>query len=283
MLSEGLRQELPELFDLWARRPRLVVPRMHPVLAALAGLGSQWLSLAIVQGALLLSSSLTGFPGVATFGFSGVASWALAAIVAFASGGRQGVALLAVAAIALEVTQLAVRLPAAAAFCEHAGGVNCPTLLGSVAASWPMAAGLVIGLIARRTISAGGTGVLALPVGAGLNAAVTALTSYSIVIFVPREFAGPRPAAFDWHVGAEIAGAAAMGFIAGRFGARPALAAAVISAAYLLRFAGFLRAIIENPPTNEIPWQVWTPVLFTLAAMLGLAFGGLSRAARMRE
>lgn len=167
-------------------------------------------------------------------------------------------------------------------FCERSGRTDCAgEPIRFALQSWPVAVGLALGILARRAASSGGRGHLALALGASvvvLAPLLVRLASIPVIGLVPASV--PARDLFDWIIAANFAAAFTMGFIAGRFGDRPALAALLLSGAYLLSWLPLFRTfLIERPPspfTFEAQWQSLTPVMFALAALFGLAVGAIS-------
>jgi hypothetical protein len=275
-----LRQELPEAIVLWEKRPHFRVPQMHWALAALAGVGMQWLSLSLLRGVLFASASFTGFPPVRTVEITELISWAVATVIAIASAGSRGVIALVALGVALEAVRLALALPGAQLFCERSGRADCaiqPLLLA--ATSWPVLAGVAFGVVARGIASRGRHGRFALALGASI-----VVIGPQLVLVASVPFVGPTPTGerahdvLEWYLVAQSLAAFAMGVIAGRWGDHPVTSAAVMSGAYLLTWIPYFAQTLRDraasiPIVSVAMWQAMMPLAFAAAAVFGLVVG----------
>lgn len=285
MLREGLRQELPEVFAIAARLRRLRFPRMPPLLAAIAALGAQWLSISLLRGLVSVAYLVLPLPRLRTAEITELLSWAVGALLAFTSAGRRGAATFAGLALTIEIEKILVGTPGTMVFCERTGRTDCAIEPVQLALSaWPVAAGLVLGLAARRSIQPGRIEPAALALGAGIVALSLPVVRLAIVPFVGLIPEGSSArAAYDWVIGAQVLAAFAMGAIAGRFGRRHLMDAALIGAAYILVWLPQLSSWIRDRPSTmprfvlAADWQMFIPVLFALAALAGLIVGVASQ------
>lgn len=276
-----LQQELPEALVLWEKRPRIVVPQMHWALAALAGIGAQWLSLAVIRGTLFATASLSGFPQVRTLEITEAISWAIAAVIAFASAGRRGLVALIALASAVEGTQLLLAWPSAMLFCEQSGLIDCPTdPLRLALRSWPIPLGLAVGFLARRAASRGPDGIYALPLGASV-VVLTILVAQVLIAYASGPGRVQPRTLLEPFLAAQAVAALGMGVVAGRWSHRSVMAGVLMSAAYLLSwlpyFIDLLRQRTPLPFPIEAMWQTMTPAFFAAAALVGLVVGVVMR------
>lgn len=171
MLREGLRREIPEVFE-WAsrlRRPRLArEPLAWATLSAIgAGLLVDFLLLAVFGAIGRVVDLRLPIP---PFEIRDILASAAAAAVALRAGGRRGLLLY----LAYVVLRMLLGLSGTLRSCERFPGLTdfC-TIEGYLLRLWPDALGLVLGAFAARAIAS----------RAGTNAPLSAAGSYTVMTF----------------------------------------------------------------------------------------------------
>lgn len=288
MLIEGLRAELPELFALAARLRPLTVPRMPLWAVVLGALGVRALTAQLLAGAHSVLS-LFGLLEFRTVEATTIASYAAATLFAFGAARWRGVAAAVAALTLLSVGQLALAAPGRQLFCDRAGpgapGDVCDTSALLVARAWPLVVGIGLGLLARRIVRRGpsGTSALALAVGAGALLAGAAQSA-----IVPLVLPIPAPAEADllltWSVVAWMASAVVVWLVAGWWGRRHLLDAAVLVAYALAPWVLSLRSLLDARVAGAAvsDWRVFAPVGYAACAILALAVAAVIRRSRPR-
>lgn len=306
MLIEGLRAELPEVFALASWRP--VVPRMSPWLAALAALGVGTLTTQLLYGAHALVAVtlglLTFLPLSPPAPAETVIGSAVATAFAFGAAGRRGVLAAVSLFSATGIGSFAVRAPALLLFCSRSGPsvpmraplFGCELWRIVLNDAWPAALGIVVGLIASRSLRTGPTGVSVLGLAVGLSA-----LAYPIALLVGVLAVGPTPegaaaTALAVRTGeAQMVVAFVVGIFAGVGGRRHVLDGLAIAGLYLLPWLplAYARWKVSPPPFfdardllpllsvhlgDQLPF---VPVGYAAAALVGLAVGALA-AKRLR-
>lgn len=275
MLREGLRAEIPAVFDLAARARRPSVRLMSPALAALGAVGAQSLTTALFHTA----------QGVYVFGiilFRGqepitVIAFAVGALFAFGSARWRGVGAAIVLFAVLWIEQFWLAIPGNQLFCERSG-TRCDLVATAFAGLWPQVLGIALGLVAGRVVRQGAPGISGLAVGVGLAGLALPVARLAIIPFV-----GPNPTgesgfyALNWIIAAQTLGAAVLGLVLGYFGRWRIADAVVIAAFFLGPWLPQLRTFQDAPRPFifAIDWTLWTPVLYAAVALLALATGAV--------
>lgn len=194
MLREGLRAELPELFELAARLRPVPISRMPLWMAVIAALGMRDLSLQLTRGVLVVLG-LAGLPPIRTAEATTIAANALAVLLAYGAAGRRAVVGTIALFAVLWAEQFAVALPGVRLFCERSDPRTPPPVcdLGARAFDqlWPVVAGIVIALALRRIVRGGKPGTAALLVAVGVASIVTAQVRPLMTPFVGAVPRGP--------------------------------------------------------------------------------------------
>ena len=280
MLREGLRAEVPGLFELAARVRRPHVPAMPAWQAALGALGVEAL---IVAAMMTLQSAMVFASGQFLIrSRDPVTVVAYAAALVFARGaGRLRGALAAIALFAaLWAGQFWVSIPGQLRFCQGAGR-SCDLMAIAFGQVWPIAFGIVIGFFAHRAVRTGPPGHAALALGVGVSALVVPIARLGLMPFVGPAPTGQAAAdAFRWFIGLQIIGAFAGGAIAGRFGRRHAIHALVLAVYFVGPWLPQLYMLRDTPRGVGFElardWQLYTPVLYAAAAVVGVVLGAIS-------
>ena len=121
MLREGLRAEIPAIFDLAARARRPAVARMAPALAGLGALGAEALTGALlrsVHGVAVLVFGLFPFRSAEPIT---VVAYAVGMLFAFGSARWRGVAAAVLLFAVIWSEQFALSIPGSQLFCERSG------------------------------------------------------------------------------------------------------------------------------------------------------------------
>ena len=278
MLREGLRAEIPFVFDLAGRARRPAVLRMSPALAALGALGARSLTTALafsIQGAFVLTFGI--FPFRAPEAITVVAV-AVGVALAFGSARWRGVGAAALPFAILWIEQFWLAIPGNLLFCERSG-TRCDLWATAFAGLWPQVLGIVVGLVAGRLVRRGAPGISALAVGIGLTGLAFPIVRLAIVPFVGSSPTGQSALdALNWIIAAQGLGAAVLGLVVGSFG-RWRLADMVLIAVFFVGpWLPQLRTFQDAPRPFifAIDWTLVTPVLYAAVALLGLAVGSIA-------
>lgn len=275
VLREGLRAEIPFVFDLAARARRPAVLRMSLALAALGALGARSLTSALafsIQGAFVLAFGV--FPFRSPEAITVVAA-AVGVAFAFGSARWRGVGAAVLLFAILWIEQFWLAIPGNLLFCERSG-TRCDLWAAALTGLWPPVLGILVGLVARRLVRRGGPGISALAVGLGLTALAFPIVRLTIVPFVGSSPTGQSARdALNWIIAAEALGAAVFGLVVGYFG-RWRLADMVLIAVFFVGpWLPQLRTFQDAPRPFilAIDWTLVTPVLYAAVALLGLSVG----------
>jgi hypothetical protein len=280
VLREGLRAEIPAVFDLAGRARRPVVARMAPALAALGALGAEALTSALLrsaQGAVVLVSGT--FPFRSTE-FITVVAYAVGVLFAFGSARWRGVAAVVLLFALLWSEQFALATLGNLVFCERSG-TSCDLLSRALAGVWPQLLGVVVGVAAGRAVRQGTAGIAALALGIGVASLAFPIMRVAIIPFVGANPTGqPGYLALIWVIAAQALGAAVLGLVAGRFGRRTAVDALVIAAFYIGPWLPQIRYWTEQTPPGrgfilEMDWMLVVPIGYAAVALLGLWAGSV--------
>jgi hypothetical protein len=285
VLREGLRAEIPFVFDVAARARRPAVPRMAPVLAAFGALGAEGLT-----GALLRSAEGVVFLVSGTFPFRAtepitVIAYAVGVLFAFGSARWRGVAAAVLLFAVLWSEQFTLSIPGNQLFCERSG-TRCDLLSLAVGGLWPQLLGIALGIVAARAVRQGAPGIAALALGVGLAALAFPIARLAIIPFVGANPTGAAGSdALNWIIAAEGIGAAALGLVAGRFGRRPFTDAVIIAVFYIGPWLPQVRFWREQSPPGlgfvlERDWQLIVPIAYVMVALVALAIGAMARGQR---
>ena len=278
MLREGLRAEIPFVFDLAARARRPSVRRMSPALAGLGALGARSLTTALalsIQGGFVLAFGV--FPFRAPEAITVVA---VAVGVAFAFGSARGRGVVAAVLLfaILWIEQFWLAIPGNQLFCERSG-TRCDLLSSALATIWPPLLGTAIGIVAGRMLRPGAPGISALAVGLGLTG-----LAFPIVRLAIMPFVGPSPTgqsaleALNWIIAVQALGAAVLGLVLGYFGRWRVADVVAVAVFFVGPWLPQLRTF-QNAPRPfifAIDWTLVTPVLYAAVALLGLAVGSVA-------
>ena len=273
MLREGLRAEIPFVFELAARARRPVVLRMSPALAALGAVGARSLTTALVlslQGGSVLAFG--AFPFRAPEAITVVAV-AVGAAFAFGSARWRGVVAAVLLFAVLWIEQFWLAIP----FCER--GPRCDLLASAVAGLWPLLLGTVVGVAAGRMVRPGASGISALGVGLGLIGLAYAIVRLAILPFVGTSPTGQSALeALNWIIAVQALGAAVLGLVVGYFGRWRVADVLLIVVFYVGPWLPQLRTFQDAPRpfTFAIDWTLVTPVLYAAIALLGLVAGSVA-------
>jgi hypothetical protein len=274
MLREGLRAEIPFVFDLAARARRPVVLRMSPALAALGALGARSLTTALalsIQGAFVLAFGV--FPLRAPELITVVAT-AVGVAFVFGSARWRGVVAAVLLFGILWIEQFWLAIP----FCERSGP-QCDLLASAVAGLWPPLLGTAVGVVAGRMVRAGAPGISALAVGVGLTTLAFAIVRLAIVPFVGSSPTGQSAReALNWIIAVQALGAAVLGLVVGYFGRWRVADVVLIAMFFVGPWLPQLRTFQDAPRPFifAIDWTLVTPVLYAAVALLGLAIGSVA-------
>jgi hypothetical protein len=278
VLREGLRAEIPAVFDLAARARRPSVRRMPPALAALSAFGAQSLTVALihtVQGVSVLAFGL--FPVRSPEAITVVAS-AVGVLFAFGSARWRGVAAATLLFAVLWIEQFWLAIPGNQLFCERSG-TRCDPWATALAGLWPQVLGIALGLVAGRLVRPGAPGTSALAVGVGLTSLAFPIVRLAIVPFVGSSPTGQSALdALNWVIAAQMLGAAVLGLVVGYFGRWRVTDVVVIAVLFVGPWLPQLRTIQDAPRPFifAIDWTLVTPVLFVAVALLGLGVGSIA-------
>ena len=278
MLREGLRAEIPFVFDLAARARRPSLSEMSPALAAVGALGARSLTIAFalsIQGGFVLAFG--AFPFRATEAITVVAA-AVGIAFAFGSARWRGVAAAVLLFAILWIEQFWLAIPGNQLFCERSG-TRCDLLASAVAGLWPPLLGIAVGLVAGRMVRSGTPGISALAVGLGVTGLAFPIVRLAIIPFV-----GPSPtgqsalAALNWVIAGDALGAAASGLVVGYFGRWRVADAALVAVFFVGPWLPQLRTFQDAPRPFifAIDWTLVTPVLYAAIALLGWVAGSVA-------
>lgn len=290
MLIEGLRAELPELFDVAARLRKPSIPRSHPWVAAIAALGVITLSrqlLAATHGILLMFGLLP----FRSFEATTIAAYALGSLFAFGAARWRGLATAVGIVAMLWIEQFALSIPPMQLFCARsdpsAPPWTCDFGVRAWNDLWPITVGVGLAIALRGGVRRGARRRRGLALAIGIGALTFPIARLAIVPFVGLTPQGPSAgAAFDWIVGVQLLSALVVGMLAGVWGRHHLLDGALIAGFYLMPWLPSLRNWLEAVQARgagfvfQPDWQVFIPVGYALAAVLGLAFGALVSSAR---
>ena len=286
MLREGLRAEIPAVFEAAGRVRRPAVRQTAPALAALAALGAESLTSALLHTVPGVSVLLVGsFPFRATEAVT-VVAYAVGVLVAFGSARWRGVAAAVTGFAILWIEQFSLGMPARQAFCARSGS-PCDLFTLAVAGVWPQLVGVALGIVAGRLVRPGVPGISALVLGIGIAALAFPIARLAIVPFVGADPTGQSGSeALNWIIAAQAVGAAASGVVVGRFGRWHAADAIVVAIFYLGPWLPQVRFWLEQSPRGlgfvlERDWQLIVPVLYALVALLFLGGGATARRRRL--
>jgi hypothetical protein len=279
VLREGLRAEIPAVFDLAARSRRPVAPAMAPLLAGIGALGVESLTVAVIRTVQSAGLYATGTYPLRNSEPVLVVGYALAIIFAFGVARWRGAtAAIGLFAIIL-IEQAVLNAPGRQTFCERSGS-PCDWAAIYWPQLWPELLGITVGILAVRAVRHGGPGIAALALGIAVF-----VLSFSVgrLAFVP--FLGAAPVgeagreAANVVVVAELLGALAAGYVIGRFGRRHVFDAAVLIVYFLGPWSPQLRVpdLFFGGFHLEKDWQVVIPVGYALAGLIGLAVAVLQR------
>lgn len=295
MLCDGLRAELPELFDLASRLRRPSVPAMPLWAAVVGGLGARTLTAQFLIGVLSASSLVTSF-SLRTVEATTIASIAVGVLFAFGAAGSRGLLATSAVFVALWLEQFVIGLPGTQVFCSRSGPLalshftaTCDPLLLALNGLWPIAVGIALGVAVRKLVSHGVPGVSALVLAIGGWALFFAALRVPLAIVVgPAPEVGPGGTvldAFNWFAAASALGAVGLGYVAGRWGRRHLFDAAALLAFYILPWVTQARLLWDTPEPfrDQLQWQMFTPVIFALAALSGLVIGALVQRGELGE
>jgi len=278
MLREGLRAEIPFVFDLAGRARRPAVLRMSPALAALGALGARSLTTALafsIQGAFVLAFGI--FPFRAPEAITVVAV-AVGVALAFGSARWRGVGAAVLLFAILWIEQFWLAIPGNLLFCERSG-TRCDLWATAFAGLWPQVLGIVVGLVAGRLVSRGAPGISALAVGVGLTTLAFAIVRLAILPFVGSSPTGQSAReALNWIIAVEALGAAVLGLVVGYYGRRRVPDVVLIAVFFVGPWLPQLRTFQDapRPLIFAIDWPLVTPVLYAAVALLGLAVGSIA-------
>lgn len=278
MLREGLRAEIPFVFDLATRARRPSVGRMSPALAALGALGARSLATALalsVQGGSVLAFGVFPFRSI-----DAITVVAVGVGIAFAFGSARWRGVIAAVLLfgILWIEQFWLAIPGNQLFCERSG-TRCDLLASAVAGLWPPILGTGLGLVAGRMVRPGAPGISALAVGVGLTALAFAIVRLAIVPFVGSSPTGQSAReALNWIVAAQALGAAVLGLVVGYFGRWRVADVVLIAVFFVGPWLPQLRTFQDVPrPFNfAIDWTLVTPLLYAAIALLVFAAGSVA-------
>jgi hypothetical protein len=286
VLREGLRAEVPAVFDLAARARRPAVGRMSPALAAVGALGVESLTFATIRTAQSVGLYISGNYLVRNTEPLTVLGYALAMVFAFGAARWRGAAAALALFAVMWIEQFWLSAPGRQAFCDRSG-TPCDLAAIDWPQLWPQLLGIALGLLAVRAVRQGGPRIAALALGIGVFA-----LSFSIgrLAFVP--FLGLAPVgeaaggAINTVIGVQLLGALTAGLMIGAFGKRHVTDALVLVVYFIGPWSPQLRApdLFYGPFILAIEWQFFVPVGYALVAVVGLAIGAAAaryRATRM--
>ena len=277
MLREGLRAEIPLVFDLAARSRRPSVGEMAPALAALGAFGAESLTSALIRTAQSASVLLFGVFPLRSAEPITIVAYAVGTVFAFGSARWRGAAAAIFLFAVLWSVQFWLGVPSRQLFCER-NGTPCGVLALAAQGVWPQVAGIALGIIAQRAVRHGAPGISALAVGVGLAGLAFPIARLAIVPFVGATPTGPSASeALNWIIAAQALGAAALGVVVGRFGHWRALDAIAIAVLYIGPWLPQIRSFqdVPRPFTLAVDWMLMTPVLYAAVALVALAVGSL--------
>jgi hypothetical protein len=278
MLREGLRAEIPFVFDLAARARRPVVLRMSPALAALGALGARSLTTALalsIQGGSVLAFGV--FPFRSPEPITVVAA-AVGVAFAFGSARWRGVVAAVSLFALLWIEQFWRAIPGNQLSCER-NGTRCDLLASAVAGLWPPLLGIAVGLVAARVVRRGAPGISALAVGVGLTSLAFPIVRLAILPFVGSSPTGRSALeALNWIIAVEALGAAVLGLVVGYFGRWRVADVVLIAMFFVGPWLPQLRTFQDAPRPFifAIDWTLVTPVLYAAVALLGFAAGSVA-------
>ena len=278
VLREGLRAEIPFVFDLAARARRPSVRGMSPALAALGALGARSLTTALafsIQGGFVLAFDV--FPFRAPEAITVVAV-AVGVVFAFGSARWRGVVAAVLLFAVLWIEQFWLAIPGNQLFCERSG-TRCDLWASAFAGLWPPLLGIGLGLVAGRMVRAGVPGISALAVGVGLTALAFPIVRLAIVPFVGSSPTGQSAReALNWIIAVEALGAAVLGLVVGYFGRWRVADVMLIAVFFVGPWLPQLRTFQDAPRPFivAIDWTLVTPVLYAAIALLGLVAGSVA-------
>jgi len=278
VLREGLRAEIPAVFDLAARARRPSVHRMTPALAALGALGVESLTSASIHSVQGVSVFLFGvFPFRSAEPIT-VAAYGLGTLFAFGSARWRGVAAAVILFAILWIEQFGLSIPARQTFCQLSG-TTCDLWALAFAGLWPQLVGVVLGILAGRAVHQGAPGISALVLGVGVGSLAFPVARLAIVPFVGANPTGPSAyEALNWIIAAQALGAAALGLVVGLFGRWRVADAIVIGIFYLGPWLPQLRTFqdVPRPFALAVDWMLMTPVLYAAVALIALLISSIA-------
>jgi hypothetical protein len=275
VLREGLRAEIPFVFDLAGRARHPAVLRMSPALAAVGAFGARSLTSALafsIQGTFVLAFGVFPFRGPEAIT---VVAVAIGVAFAFGSARWRGVGAAVVLFAMLWIEQFWLAVPGNLLFCERSG-TRCDLWATALAGLWPLLLGTAVGLVAGRLVRPGASGISALGVGLGLTGLAYAIVRLAILPFVGTTPIGQSALeALNWIIAVQALGTAVLGVVVGYFGRWRVADVTLIVVFYLGPWLPQLRTFQDAPRPfiSAIDWTLATPVLYATLAPLGWVAG----------
>ncbi|MEP7004010.1 MAG: hypothetical protein ABI888_05660 [Chloroflexota bacterium] len=275
VLREGLRGEFPTAFDLAARARRPAVTAMMPALVAVGALGVASLTVALVRTIQSAGVYATGTYLVRSSESVTIVGYAAATVFAFGSARWRGVAASVTLFAVMWIQQFWLGASGRQIFCERSG-ISCDFLTFAWPGIWPQLVGIAFGLAAVRLVRHGAPGIAALALGAGVTAISSALGRLAFVPFLGTAPLGDDSrAAVNTIIIVALIGALAAGLVLGAFGRRHVLDALIVIAYFVGPWSPQLATLRDSPRPFilGIDWQLFVPVGYAIAAVVGLAIG----------
>jgi len=281
-LLEDLRAEYPGLFKAASQLRPLPIARMPLWAVAIAALGVRTITFQLLAGAFGLLAFTHVFV-FRSFEATTVTSYALGALLAVGSARVRGLAVAAGVFVLVWLEQFAIGWLGSVVFCERSGpgapAWVCDPATVIANGLWPIAAGVALTLLMRRTVRPADEGISALAVAMGAGFLLQAAVRLLLIPFFGLTPEGVAAATMvNWLSLAYFASAIAVGAIAGWWGRRHVVDALLIAAsALLLWIPPFVNWLGLRPRETGIVLQ---PAGYAVLAVGALAAAALVKRAR---
>lgn len=254
-----------------------------PALAAVGALGVESLTVALVRTVQSAGFYATGAYLVRSLESVTIVGYAAATVFAFGSARWRGVAASVALFAVLWIQQFWLNASGRQIFCERSG-ISCDFLTFAWPGIWPQLVGIAFGLAAVRLVRHGAPGIAALALGVGGSALSSALGRLAFIPFLGTAPLGDDArAAIATIIVVSLIGALAAGLVLGAFGSRHVLDALIVIAYFVGPWSPQLRGFqdVPRPFVFSVDWQLFVPVGYAIAAVVGLAIG--VAVARLRD